>query len=950
MKKCFMILFLTFLIVLTLPSHVYAEDTTSEVISYTKLAVDTAKANGEMTEGQLIKYTLKYGRVEGEISTFTNITVNTELNEAQLGLESGDAHANHWKVFTQNNQGIIYVVEAKTDVEISFKKSNNQLGWIGDANLNVYVESAGVKTKVVTKALTGSSTAQDLEAKVTLAAGEIAYYEYYFEWTPHRNMEFPPTIEVLKAGELIPVDVNQDGVINAQGVHFNTATAADGIFKSYTLANYGVLFGKDLANLSKFDVVEVNNTTKETQLGSNTSDAFIKDNEINLNSNQDVVYQIDAKDDLSIEFTSPKIEGDFTNLTIDFKKKTGEVIENIESINLSVDQALNQKVVIDKDSTLFIVIKTNEETNQKLTTNFSFKFKLFTGEVPPAYDFTERTTVTLTELVDQAVRLSGEESILKDGQINVLQGKLTSQLNKFKYYTYVPQSESYELTTEEFVFAGKTGAAVQTWRIKTTLDSHVVVRFTANKDLELDITHGATSSGWIDNKGEFIGLYIMNQGVIYPLHVKDLTSNQNAANSLGGKIQLKNGDTAFWVFGSNSSEEANLEIIPTWTTDYTKFDANTYDAQFNVSKETVNMWDALTGVINNNYNDKSYIHANIGFYIGDAFSKDLSKFNYHEGDGTGTYLDALWNGSSKEAGYQRWQMQAAFGQSVSIKLEAKADLYVDIKHTAVWPDAWSKHTGVRYLVMDEEGTIMILKEILVENDTPNDHFGNKVYLRENEVLFIEYYTVNTNWGSLNFAPEFNFDTELFDESKATDFSYIKELDLLKEEKVSDLNAFVDALNEAEYKLSNWSKIQELLEEAITKLKTINTKEEVNQLYGETIKSIEAVQTIDEQNAEINAYKETKAKELEDYVKALGSTNYSNDNWNKINDLVAKFKKDIEALTQKAQIDVQFAKTKAEIDKVELKESNNLGTILTVVSILALSAALTGVIFIVKKRK
>ena len=286
-------------------------------------------------------------------------------------------------------------------------------------------------------------------------------------------------------------------------------------------------------------------------------------------------------------------------------------------------------------------------------------------------------------------------------------------------------------------FYSEESAAFSTWRMRTTSTKHAIFEITATSNIKLDITHEAFDGGWIDEYGQFIAIYVRSGDMVYTISLKDIKESFGEANQYGGTLMLKEGDICYWVFGSTVALQRNVNIVPQFTASTEDYSEDEYNKQMIVGDETVNMWDAVTATINNDYNAASYNLIDFGFGYGSV--NNINKFNYHVGDGTGTAADALWDSVSEGVGFLRWQIQCDVDADAIMIITAKYDLSLTVNHSAsTWSNVWSTHTAVRYYVIDTDGTRVLVLDKSVESKVPQDFFTINVHLLKGQSLIIDY--------------------------------------------------------------------------------------------------------------------------------------------------------------------------------------------------------------------
>ena len=840
----------------------------NEAVSFPDMVVYTAMQKGEnWTDYKLVDFGVKHGNVTlGNISKFT--TYNKEDGwQGSLGASGDNAYTQEsWKLFTQANDGFIFEFIAKYPVKISIVKEKTGGDWVDATNLNIYKKSDSGLSVIKNVALTESTPASDYGVEVELAKGETLYWEFIFEWTAHRNM-----INLPKA--------------TFTYIEPHICDFGGNLFFNENYHWYECSCGKTSEKLAhKGGVATETEQAKCEVCGTSYGDL------INHTHTYDESFSYDD------EYHWHQANCEHNELKIDTEKH-----------NLTWETI--------KEATM---ISSGEELGSCIC---GYEEKRIIEAVLEFPDYSSLNEIGLNDLAVSVAINNGAPAILDSMEINLLQGNVFANVKGFtNYYIDGGTDDLRVIISDSNEFDGKSAAAFSTWRIKTTSNSSAIFEIKATKDIKLTISHDAFNGGWIDEHGQYFAMYLKVDGKVYTRWSKDIVTEVADANLYGGTVMLKAGDICYYVFGSSIADERNVNIVPTFTADEIQYDEDERNSQMILANETVNMWDALTATINNNYNDASYNLIDFGFYYGSI--KNLVLFDYHIGDGSGTADDALWDNVSCNTGFLRWQMQCSAEKNAIMKITAKENVKVTINHSAIWFDAWSTFTSVRYYAQDIEGTKVLLKDIPVSSGTTDDYFSISVNLEKGQVLFIDYYTTNDDWGSLNFAPVVTASTLDFNELDMVDFSAIKALDSLKEQKIKELNDLYDTLDEYDYSISNWGKLENYITDAILIIEEAQTADTINNIVSETIANVDAVKTLVEEKEILDAYKKVKIDELNSIVAGLDQKNYSPENWELITNKVTEITQKINKAITKTSVDTMLANAKTFINNVAVTKQSN----------------------------
>ena len=140
-------------------------------------------------------------------------------------------------------------------------------------------------------------------------------------------------------------------------------------------------------------------------------------------------------------------------------------------------------------------------------------------------------------------------------------------------------------------------------------------------------------------------------------------------------------------------------------------------------------------------------------------------------------------------------------------------------------------------------------------------------------------------------------------------------------KYPALNEIFDGLDEYDYSINNWGKIQNFIDEALIAIEEAQTSAEINELYNSAVANVEAVKTSVEEKIELDAYKKVKIEELNGVVAALNKDNYTEENWKSIVDKVEDITTKINNAKNKTNVDTLLANAKTFINNVP-KTANN----------------------------
>ena len=136
------------------------------------------------------------------------------------------------------------------------------------------------------------------------------------------------------------------------------------------------------------------------------------------------------------------------------------------------------------------------------------------------------------------------------------------------------------------------------------------------------------------------------------------------------------------------------------------------------------------------------------------------------------------------------------------------------------------------------------------------------------------------------------------------------LDSTKAEKVTALEEYLATFNEADYYVTEWSVVQQIVVEAKAAINASISKFEVEELYNDAIAAMDAVATMEDWNNDSESIKAAAKAELDSYVDV---TLYREADAATITATIAQAKADIDAATNWAALNDAKVAAKAVID-------------------------------------
>lgn len=912
-----------------------------ETASYQDMVVRTAMNKGGLyTDATLVNYNIIHGSVkDNNLINFTENQCVVGSNwTANLGSSTDNAYCNHWKLDSFNNDGIIAQVVAKQDVYVDVARAALG-GWPDNAQIGVYKLNGSNLTTISEFIATDSTPLSSYNfSDIELKQGEKLFYEFKtpVEVDNYRNLQQLPSFTFKSSssggGTQIPdtpieiptIDYSNETTINLDKLSKEIVAlkGEDVTLKDMKMNLLQGNVGQEVKGFANYtinnDIVLISDTNSfEGQVSPSFANYRIKTTE-----KSSALFKIEATSNIKLTITHPSCDkgwidehGQYFALHTQVNDKYYTLWNKPILSEVVSENQFGGEVMLNAGDIAYFEFGSSIANERNLEIA-----PIFTSSTLD-YDETIRNSqcktlsASLKDVVLEAIANSGSPLKATDMEIELLQGNVFTGTRSFKNYI---SNETGGLLSDTTSFDGQESAAIESWRMKTTNTSSAIIKVKATNDIKLDITHPAINGGWIDEFGQYFGLYYKSEGTTYTIWTQAITSSNLPENTYAGSVMLKADDEAYFVFGSTEALERNVNIAPIFTSSTEDFNEEVRLTQCKFSDERITMWDALTAVLNNNFDDVSYNLVDYGFYIGKV--KEEEKCEIAVGDGTGTADDALWNGDFT-AGFLRWQIQCDVNKDAIMKITAKENVNILVTHTPVWEDAWSTFTSVRYYVMDKDGTLSNYKEIAVDINTPADYFGVEVNLLKNQILYIDYYTRDDQYGSLDFAPVITISNDKFDESKLIDFDFVRALNIVKENNIYEVEDMLYDINEFDYSYSNYEKIKKIFSNAITAIGMANSEDEIKEIVESIPTLVDAVITY----ADLNKYKDEALADFESYISSINSKEYSKDNYKLIESKIEEAKEAIKKAATMTDVDNIIKNSKIYIENINKKQSGCKGS-------------------------
>ncbi len=545
------------------------------------------------------------------------------------------------------------------------------------------------------------------------------------------------------------------------------------------------------------------------------------------------------------------------------------------------------------------------------------------------------------------------------------------KLSAFTSFTGAGQGASNDML-------GNPNAANAVWRWQWRCGSNqTVLRMTAKKNVAITLSAANANQQWAAGSAYFVIAENAN-GKQALLRTVEVTTSMNTGGPL--TVHLARGQKLYIVYGNSygtyeDKSPATSEYMPVFsisTAAYNGAKAPYYNGK--VSKPTGGKptGGKADDSMNSDTHEEIFVSDLVSEEVqlqGGPIAKGLADFQFLVGDffrggellpftefsGTGNYeaSDVVGNPNGTNFAF-RWQWRTMSYTNTILKITAKKNISLTVdQKTPITDEQWATHTTFAYVVENETKDRLTARQMEVKSQMDSDYMKTEIHLAAGESLYIVYYvhTGMDGHATAHYNPHFIMDTETYDETLRTDFSVLTALSDAKEEKTEALQSLLATMlgDGNVYSETNAEKLAEIVSDAIAGFARLSTVEDVLGAYDAAVEKMEAVKTLADEAAELADYKERAKKELSESVQ---KKDYSKENWQQIQEIIAKANSDIDAAAKAATVSQVLAYAKASIRKIEVRKiSPLLLSLLIGGGVLVLGiAALTVCLFKRKKKK
>ena len=353
---------------------------------------------------------------------------------------------------------------------------------------------------------------------------------------------------------------------------------------------------------------------------------------------------------------------------------------------------------------------------------------------------------------------------------------------------------------------------------------------------------------------------------------------------------------------------------------------------------------AKGGVISKEMADFQFLTGN--FFEGGA----LTPFTVFSGSGKYMPDDVVGDMNGSNAVW-RWQWRAVGSYATILKITAKENMQFKVEQRETPEEQWATHSAYAYVTEDAEGNRLVHGEMKVKSTMNMADYTQEIHLAKGDTLYVVYYVPSGDSSVVTsgYFPFYVMSSAAYDESKRADYSVITALKDAKEEKTGALQQkYTEMIGDGNvYSDRNTSKLEEIVQDAVSQINKKNTVDEVNAAYEAAVAEMNDVPTVEKENESVNAFRQQAKDELAGFV---SKEDYSSDNWKTIQERIAKANADLDAATTSAQVSSVLAYAKADISKIEKKEPMNPVVLIVAAAAAVVVAAVVVAIVVLKNKK
>lgn len=985
-------------------------DTKVKTITYKEIVVGVGSDTSKATfSDEFATYGLGYGKVTEDLSSIKKYeTVTPSESNSFLFVDAGQTvSTDDWQIYTNQNNGAIMYITAKQGMKLT-AVNNNLGGWTDDATFSYYLrETDNTLTTLFTKV---GVKGTDVGIEVYMDAGDTFYMEYIFEWA-QRNLQSPPSFtlnvaayetKMEKEAALADLETAFAGYKEAD---YSTAnweiitsiynSAKESVNNGTTVEEIRTVTDKALADMAAVlsaaeeEAELANAKTKALKIlenvfaGYKEADYSIESwkllgeifqtakTEINAGDTLEGVADISeqAEKDMAAVKTiadegADELETAFAaynraDYSSDNWAKLTQIIENAKK-SLSSAESNEVSAIVEQALTEMDEIKTLAEEGADALAIAKSAAVAEVDAVLAEYDEMDYSVENWKKLADIAAKAELDIDAAADEA--ALERIVAKAKEDFATVSTL-KDEAFAELDEEFEKYEQSDYSEKNWNsligiissAKEELESSKASGFSeivekAREELAAVKTLAEEAEGELETyketKTEELKTYVAG------LDKTDYTEENwkqidEIIKNFEAKLsELKNREEVTDAFNQAKSAIDNVEVFsPVSDT----FDMDSM-VKYAVTKK-------LSGAV-----DYGNVQVQL---LGGTIDEpaEYDNFIIMEGaDGNNQYLlskagmDAF---DSCDSAFMPWRLKYNSASWAIIKITADVDTKLIVSHDA-FNGGWVQ--GGAFIAGYIKGinrlgtmqTVQFYHEYLTSVTGEENQFGFVVQLAQGDEFYFvvgnEYMTGVNVEGNLNIIPKFEVKTEEYssDDRNAV-FDEANALEIAKESAREELNEEFSKYIKEEYSIERWAEIEYIRDGALDDIAAAETEDILDEIVGKAKEEMAAIPDLEKEEAELSAHKNEKLQELKDYVASLGEKNYSKENWEKIQGIVADFEKAIADMDDTNKISKEFNNAKRDIDAVETEKG--CGSVLLMpLLFVAITMTVAGICLINKKRK
>ena len=817
----------------------------------------------------LVSIGMLHGDVKkGVIERFTYIT--PESLGAPFSGEPTSSTMQNWHMSTLNGDGVIIKIVALQKISLNIKRASLGNDYLAGATLNLYVNNNLVRSHDF---VGNGDSIYDFAYNVILEQNDTLYWEF---------INYSGSYSILGMGD--------DGSQYTALPSFKAVEISNIIERNISVSNFanGIISSGEIEQEigSNLGLIKALNGQRElnTLVDASISQDYVgssgakinKQGEIIISGGNSFTFKISAKSHLAVYLNFLQ-ENSLTNVKLAVYQFVSNVsmthlLFEFDHIDNEVLDQIDSPLILNRNDFVFIeFIGISGQATISSFRGFRVLEKAIGDGLENPYpinsstDYSNEFSLNHEQIAYETARIRNKPIVARDFNVSLLTGKVSEEKKDSSYpFSYIKYDsgiylegtidQSMIMTGSNNQFDGDNFAAVEYNRIKTSKANSVVYKLTATISTKLELHHGATNSGWIktspseDPQISFV--YLQSNGVQYKkLEQKNVESHINPVDAFNFEYHLKQGDTAYLVFQSDSAYQRNLNINFAFTSIPEAYNDALRENIFSKGETFIYSYDVISDSLRNNCQGVSYEGTlDINYCHGDIKNPEQFVKSECTGDGSGTANDALFTGGPavKKAGFQRWQIQAGkLSDNAIMFYKALKNIHLSLKHDAT-KESWASFSSFKYYIMDTDGFIDFKCERYVSSDLEDDYFGYDIDLLSGQSLVISYCSNDdSSHAVVDLVYKIFANTDSFDIANVNDFSAARRLQSIKDVYKNELHARMDSLNEDDYSMSNWSKIEMFVDEFDVGIDVLTTEEEVIELYEKCSNGINEIYNIEQ---------------------------------------------------------------------------------------------------------